>query len=179
VPHKGQKHLVDAMPHVLREIPDAHLVIFGEGELRQPLERQIKELHLEKHVLLPGFREDVVQLMKSADLFVTSSVTEGLGSTALDAMAMRLPVVGTHAGGIPEVVVHGETGLLMPPGDARALAGAIVRLLKDRALRERMGAAGHARVKDRFGVSRLLAGTLRAYEFASKAPQRPAEPAPT
>ena len=95
VGHKGQKHLIDAMPLVLREVPDAHLVILGEGELRAPLEKQIKQLSLGKRVLLPGFREDVMSLMKSADLFVMSSVTEGLGSAVLDAMAMGHAVVGT------------------------------------------------------------------------------------
>jgi L-malate glycosyltransferase len=170
VGHKGQKHLVDAMPIVLRQVPDAHLIIFGEGELRQPLERQIKDLRLEKHVLLPGFREDVLQLAKSIDLFVMSSVTEGLGSTVLDAMAMKLAVVGTIAGGIPEAVVNGETGILVPPGDPRALAGAIVRLLKDRPLRQKMAEAGFARVSRHFGVSRLLTGTLAAYERAAKLP---------
>jgi glycosyltransferase involved in cell wall biosynthesis len=119
-------------------------------------------------VLLPGFREDVLQLMKSADLFVMSSVTEGLGSTVLDAMAMRLAVVGTRAGGIPEAVVHGETGLLVPPAEPRELAGAIARLLKDPALRKRMGDAGHARVADQFGVGRLLEGTLQAYRRAAR-----------
>lgn len=168
VGHKGQKFLVEAMPHVLSQVPDAHLLIFGEGELRAPLEKQVRELGLEKHVLLPGFREDVLQLMKSADLFVMSSITEGLGSTVLDGMAMRLAVVGTRAGGIPEAVVHGETGLLVAPGEARELAGAIVRLLKDPALRQRMGAAGHARVADRFGVGRLLEGTLQAYRRAAR-----------
>jgi glycosyltransferase involved in cell wall biosynthesis len=168
VGHKGQKHLLDAMPHVLREVPDAHLVILGEGELRPQLERQIKELHVDKHALLAGFREDVLQLAKSADLFVMSSITEGLGSTALDAMAMKLAVVGTRAGGIPEAVVHGETGLLVAPGDPRALAGAIVRLLKDTPLRERMGEAGAARVAEHFGVARLLNGTLQAYQTAQR-----------
>jgi glycosyltransferase involved in cell wall biosynthesis len=168
VAHKGQKFLLEAMPHVLGQVPDAHLLIFGEGELRAPLEKQIKELGLEKHVLLPGFREDVLQLMKSADLFVMSSITEGLGSTVLDAMAMRLAVVGTRAGGIPEAVVHGETGLLVAPGDARELGGAMVRLLKDPALRQRMGAAGHVRVADQFGVGRLLEGTLQAYRRAAR-----------
>jgi glycosyltransferase involved in cell wall biosynthesis len=175
VPHKGQKHLVDAMPQVLGEVPDAHLVVFGDGELRPQLERQIKELRLEKHVLLAGFRQDVLQLMKSADLFAMSSVTEGLGSTILEAMAMKLPVVGTHAGGIPEAVVHGDTGLLVPPADPRALAGAIVRLLKDAALRQRMGAAGLACVTDHFGVGNLLTGTLRAYKKAAGLPH-PSEP---
>jgi glycosyltransferase involved in cell wall biosynthesis len=168
VGHKGQKFLVEAMPHVLSQVPDAHLVIFGEGELRVPLERQIKDSRLEKHVLLPGFREDVLQLMKSADLFVMSSVTEGLGSTVLDAMAMRLAVVGSRAGGIPEAVVHGETGLLVAPGEPRELAGAIVRLLKDPALRQQMGGAGYARVADQFGVGRLLEGTLQAYRRAAR-----------
>jgi glycosyltransferase involved in cell wall biosynthesis len=163
VAHKGQKHLIDAMPGVLRQVPDAHLVIFGEGELRGALERQVKELRLEKHVLLPGFRPDVLQLMKSADLFVMSSVTEGLGSTVLDAMAMRLPVVATKAGGIPEAVVHSRTGLLVEVGDEEALAGAIVRLLKDAGLRRRLGEAGHAYVAEHFGVGRLLEGTLAAY----------------
>ena len=163
VAHKGQKHLIEAMPLVLRELPDAHLVIFGEGELRSALERQVKELRLEKHVLLPGFRADVLQLMKTADLFVMSSVTEGLGSTVLDAMAMRLAVVATKAGGIPEAVLHGQTGLLVETAEPREMAGAIVRLLKDAAFRKRLGDAGHAHVTEQFGVGRLLEGTLAAY----------------
>src|SRR5690606_30249362 len=129
VGHKGQRYLIDAMPIVMQEVPDVHLVILGEGELRPALERQIKDLGLEKRIRLPGFREDVLQLVKSADLFVMSSITEGLGSAVLDAMAMGLAVAGTRAGGIPEAVVHGETGLLVPPGEAAALAAAMVRLL--------------------------------------------------
>lgn len=167
VDHKGQRYLIEAMPRVLRAVPDAHLVVFGEGDLRPALERQIKELHMDKHVILAGFREDVLQLVKSADLFVMSSVTEGLGSTVLDAMAMRLAVVGTRAGGIPEAVVDGTTGLLVPTADPAALAGAMVRLLKDAALRTRMGAAGHRRVADHFGVARFLEATLRAYRRAA------------
>ncbi len=106
----------------------------------------MKELHLERAVRLPGFREDVLSLMKSADLFVMSSVTEGLGSAVLDAMAMGLAVVGTRAGGIPEAVVHGSTGLLVPPGEPKPLAAAIVRLLKDPLLRAQYGHAGRTRV---------------------------------
>jgi L-malate glycosyltransferase len=166
VPHKGQKFLVQAMPQVLHDVPDAHLIVFGEGELRPALERQIRELHLEKHVVLAGFRPDVLQLMKSADLFVMSSVTEGLGSTVLDAMAMKLAVVGTRAGGIPEAVVDGETGVLVAPGHPAELATAIVRLLKNPALRARMGEAGLARVTEHFGVGRMLQQTLKAYRRA-------------
>ncbi|MEO8680835.1 MAG: glycosyltransferase [Vicinamibacterales bacterium] len=163
VGHKGQRHLVDAMPLVMREVADAHLVIFGEGELRAPLEKQVKHLSLEKRVLLPGFREDVLALVKSADLFVMSSVTEGLGSAVLDAMAMGLAVVGTRAGGIPEAVIDTETGLLVEPGVAEPLAAAIVRLLRNPALRRDYGEAGRTRVRECFGVDRLVEGTLATY----------------
>jgi glycosyltransferase involved in cell wall biosynthesis len=163
VGHKGQKYLIDAMPLVLREVPDAHLVIFGEGDLRAPLEKQVKQLSLGKRVLLPGFREDVMSLMKSADLVVMPSVTEGLGSAVLDAMAMGHAVVGTRAGGIPEAIVHEETGLLVETADPKALAAAIVRLLKDAELRKQFGDAGRERVNRHFGVDRLVEGTLEAY----------------
>lgn len=163
VSHKGQRHLIEAMPLVMREVPDAHLVIFGEGDLRGVLEKQVKHLSLDKRVLLPGFREDVLALVKSSDLFVMSSVTEGLGSAVLDAMAMGLAVVGTRAGGIPEAVVDGQTGLLAEPGAPAPLAAAIVRLLKDPGLRRRYGEAGRIRVSECFGVDRLVDGTLAAY----------------
>jgi glycosyltransferase involved in cell wall biosynthesis len=177
VPHKGQKFLVEAMPVVRREVPDAQLVILGEGELRPALEKQVRDLGLEKHVILAGFREDVLSLMRSADLFAMSSVTEGLGSAVLDAMAFGLAVVGTRAGGIPEAVSDGDTGLLVRPGDAAALAAAIVTLLKDPAQRQGMGEAGRRRVADRFGVARLVEGTLAAYRRAAGRPHV-AEPPP-
>jgi len=164
VGHKGQRFLIEAMPQVIREVPDAHLVIFGEGELRAPLEKQIKQLNLTKRVLLPGFREDVLSLMKTADLFVMSSVTEGLGSAVLDAMAMGHAVVGTRAGGIPEAIVPGETGLLVEPADATSLAQAIVTLLKNRDLRRQFGEAARRRVAEHFGVDRLIEGTLEVYQ---------------
>ena len=163
VGHKGQRYLVEAMPLMLREIPDAHLIIFGEGELRSALERQVKHLSLTKRVLLPGFREDVLSLMKTADLFVMSSVTEGLGSAVLDAMAMGLAVVGTTAGGIPEVVVPDVTGELVPPSEPQPLAAAMVKLLKDPDLRRLYGAAGRRHVAENFGVDRLVEGTLTCY----------------
>ncbi|MGE3277407.1 MAG: glycosyltransferase [Vicinamibacterales bacterium] len=170
VGHKGQRHLVDAMPLVRREIPDAHAIIFGEGDQRPALEKQIRDRHLEKHVLLAGFREDVLQLVKSTDLFVMSSVTEGLGSAVLDAMAMGLAVVGTRAGGIPEAVKDGRTGLLVPPGDAKALAAAIIALLKDPDRRAALGRAGQERVAAEFGVERLVERTLAAYRRTAGLP---------
>ena len=93
-----------------------------------------------------------------------SSVTEGLGTSLLDAMAAARPVVATTAGGIPEVVVDGETGLLVPPRDAHRLAEAVIALLSSPAECERMGRAGLARVQERFSAERMVAGTLAVYE---------------
>jgi glycosyltransferase involved in cell wall biosynthesis len=162
-PHKGQRHLVAAAARVVREVPDARFLIVGEGELREVLEKQIKSLALERHVMLTGFRPDAIGLMKSFDLFVMSSVTEGLGSAALEAMACNRPVVATRAGGLPEAIDDGRTGLLVDPGDEAALAGAIVTLLRDAERRAIMGAAGRARVIAEFSVERMVRDTIAAY----------------
>jgi glycosyltransferase involved in cell wall biosynthesis len=164
VPHKGQRHLVEAAAIVVRQIPDARFVIAGEGELRGALERQIRDRHLEKHVMLLGFRPDVLSLHKIFDVFVMSSVTEGLGTSLLDAMACGKPVVATMAGGIPEVVEDGLTGLLVPTRDPEAMARAIVRLLNDAGLRRQMGEAAVLRARERFSVERMVLDTLRVYQ---------------
>ena len=117
VPHKGQRHLIEAAHLVVQQLPDVRFVILGEGELREHLERLVREHHLEKHVLLPGFRIDVLGCIKGFDLFVMSSVTEGLGTSLLDAMACSKAIVATTAGGIPEVVDDEVTGLLVEPRD--------------------------------------------------------------
>lgn len=171
VGHKGQRDLIDAAALVLRSVPDACFVIAGEGELRPQLEAQIKHLGLEKHVLLTGFRPDVLSLLKAFDLFVMSSTTEGLGTSILDAMACRRAVVGTRAGGIPEAIADGETGRLVPVGDAKALAAAIVTLLRDGALRESYGRAGRARVEAHFTVERMVRATLDAYAALAGTPR--------
>src|SRR5437867_2260019 len=170
VPHKGQRYLVEAAHLVVQDMPDVRFVILGEGELREHLEKQIHEHHLEKHVLLPGFRTDVLGCIKGFDIFAMCSVTEGLGTSLLDAMACARPIVATDAGGIPEIVEDGVNGLLVAPRDAAALATAIVRLLKDEGLRRRMGEAGLARVRERFTVDRMVAGTAAVYERVAGRP---------
>ncbi len=163
VPHKGQRYLIEAAHLVVQQVPDARFVILGEGELREHLEKQVHEHHLEKHVLLPGFRTDALGCIKGFDLFVMSSVAEGLGTSLLDAMACARPIVATRAGGIPEIVEDEVNGLLVPPRDHTALAHAIVRALKDEDLRRRMGEAGFARVRERFTVERMVAETAAVY----------------
>ena len=171
VPHKGQRYLVDAAARLLPEQPDARIIIAGEGELRAALEQQIRHHHLEKHVILAGFRPDILSLHKAFDLFVMSSVTEGLGTSLLDAMACGRAVVATRVGGIPEVVKDGETGILVPPRDPAALAAAISRLLGDAALRQQMGANGLARAQARFTAERMVQRTLAVYEGTANNPK--------
>jgi glycosyltransferase involved in cell wall biosynthesis len=163
VPHKGQRHLIEAAHLVVQQMPDVRFLILGEGELRDMLERHVRDHHLEKHVFLPGFRTDVLGCMKSFDLFVMSSVTEGLGTALLDAMACGTAIVATRTGGIPEVVEDGATGRLVPPRDHAAMAQAILALLRDDEQRRRMGEAGLARVQTRFSVERMVAETAAVY----------------
>ena len=163
VPHKGQRHLIEAAHLVVRQIPDARFVILGEGELREQLQHHVHEHHLEKHVLLPGFRTDVLGCLKGFDLFAMSSVTEGLGTSLLDAMACSKAIVATRTGGIPEIVEDQVNGLLVAPRDHAAMARAIVDLLKDDARRLGMGEAGFTRGGDRFTVERMVAGTAAVY----------------
>ncbi len=164
VPHKGQRYFIEAAHLVIRQIPDARFVILGEGELRDHLTRLVHEHRLEKHVLLPGFRTDVLGCIKAFDLFVMSSVTEGLGTSLLDAMACERAIVGTRTGGIPEVVFEGRNGVLVQPRDSVALAAAIVRLLSDHDARARMAANGAALVRERFTVERMVSETAKVYD---------------
>ncbi len=164
VPHKGQRYLVDAFASVVRAVPDARLVILGQGELHESLVKQIHNLGLDRHVLLPGFRTDVLSLMKTADIFVMSSTMEGLGTSLLDAMGCARPIVATDTGGIPEVVVDDETGLLVPPRHADALADALITLLKDEERARRYATAGYERVHRRFSVDHMVRETIGVYE---------------
>jgi glycosyltransferase involved in cell wall biosynthesis len=165
VGHKGQRFLVEAAPRVLEACPRARFVIVGDGVLRPELERQARDLGVADRVLFPGFREDVPTLLRLFDVFCFPSVMEGLGTSLLDAMALGLPVVSTRAGGIPEVVRDDVDGLLVEPGDAAALADALLGVLGDAGLAARLGAAARERV-GAFSVGRMVAGTLAAYEWA-------------
>ena len=171
VPHKGHRYLIEAAATVVRRVPDARFVIVGEGELETALKRQVKDLHLERQVLLTGFRPDALSLQMGFDLFAMSSVTEGMGSALLDAMAMGQATVATRAGGIPEVIVDGQTGILVQTRDAHALASAIVRLLEEPDRRTRFGAAGYERVRQCFSVEQMLQRTIDAYDHLADTPR--------
>jgi glycosyltransferase involved in cell wall biosynthesis len=142
----------------------ARFVVFGEGAQRPALERMIDQANLRAHFVLPGFRGDLDQLLPNADLFVLPSFTEGLPNVVLEASAAGVPVVATAVGGTPEVVAHGRTGLLVPPGDATALAERIIELLRDEPRRRQLGAAGRQLVGARFSFEAQTAAYLRLFE---------------
>jgi glycosyltransferase involved in cell wall biosynthesis len=164
LPQRGHQHFIEAAALVVREVPDARFVIVGDGELRDALERQIKDKHLERHIMLAGFRTDALELTKGFDIFAVSSAHEGMCVALVEAMAAGKPAVATRVGGIPEVVVDGETGVLVEPRDAPAMAQALTRLLEDDALRQRMGAAARTRARERFTSDRMVREIAELYE---------------
>jgi glycosyltransferase involved in cell wall biosynthesis len=132
-PHKAQDVLLDALS-LLRATDKFRCFVVGEGALRADLEAKASSLSLA--VVFTGFRSDALEFIRLADVFVMSSRLEGLGTSIMDAQALGAPVVATRTGGIPEIVEDGVTGLLAEPGDARALAGALSRMLRDAELRD-------------------------------------------
>ncbi len=161
--HKGHKYLLDAVPDVLKIFPNAVFLIIGKGELEEALKKQVKELDITGNVIFAGFRKDVGELLSMMELFVLPSHLEGLCTSLMDAMLMKLPVVATTAGGIPEVVVDKKTGILAPPKSPKALADAIIQLLSNKEKAKEMGESGLKRVKTMFNVSRMVEGTEKAY----------------
>jgi glycosyltransferase involved in cell wall biosynthesis len=161
---KGFDVLLQAMAQVRGGAGGSRLVLGGDGLLAGDLARQVAELGLQQRVELCGFVADVPGFLSRAGLFALASRSEGLGLVLVEAMAAGRPVVATRVGGIPEVVVDGETGLLVPPGDPGALAAGIQRLLDDPDLARRMGEAGQQRAQALFSAERMAAQTGALYE---------------
>lgn len=138
--HKDYPNLLRAARLVLDRAPDTTFVAVGDGPLHAQVAALARELGLGRRFLLMGFREDVGSFLKSFDLFVLASKTEGMGTSILDAQALGLPVVACRAGGIPEIVADRETGLLVPTGDPAALAAALLEAIGDPELRAALGA---------------------------------------
>jgi len=162
--HKGHQYLIKATKILKEHSPKIKVIIVGGGPLRMELDRQVKESHVEDIVYFLGFRKDVPQILSSLDLFVLSSYLEGLGSSILDAMACRLPVVATKVGGIPEVVVHRETGILVPPRNPQAIARAILKLYNDKILAARLGQKGYEVVHRKFSSEAMAEKIVNLYK---------------
>jgi glycosyltransferase involved in cell wall biosynthesis len=165
-PQKGLETLIEAAPKVARAVPDAGFLIVGDGPLRAGLERAARASGA--GVVFAGERRDVQDLMRGARALALPSVYEGLPLVALEAMACGLPVVASGVDGVPEAVEDGETGVLVPPGDAERLADALIGLLRDPAKAEAMGRRGRARVEAHFSAERMVEETQAVYEACLK-----------
>jgi len=169
---KGQAEFVRAAAEVAARFGEGvEFVIVGEdasraGENRARVERLVAELGLERRVSLLGRRDDVADVLASFDLLVSASRTEAFGMALVEAMACGVPVVATATEGAREIVADGATGLIVPIGDACALAASVVSLLEDAPRRLELGARARESVRARFGLERMIAATERVYAEA-------------
>jgi glycosyltransferase involved in cell wall biosynthesis len=173
-PEKGHLTLLDAWPHVLRRVPDAYLLMVGEGSHREALAARAAENRVAHRVVFTGRRDDVPAVTAALDVAVLPSHREAQGLSILEAMALSRPVVASDVGGIPEMIEDGVTGLLVPHDQPEALAAAIVRLLTDHSLADTIARAAHDLVHDRFCVQVMVRSVEEIYTIGARS-ARPAE----
>jgi glycosyltransferase involved in cell wall biosynthesis len=164
-PEKGHRYLLAAWPEIAEAVPGAWLLLIGSGSMTDALRAQTLSLAPPacRRVAFVGEQTDVVALTQSLDLAVLPSLREAQGIALLEAMAARVPVVASRVGGIPETIRDGVDGLLVPPADSDALAGAIVRVARNVGLRDRLAVAGRRRVEDRFSVDDAVRRVAATY----------------
>jgi glycosyltransferase involved in cell wall biosynthesis len=180
VAFKGFEHLIDACAELARRGLDFTCEIIGDGPLRDTLQKKIEMLNLSLRVNLLGSlsQEVVLEKLRSADIFALASVTDRQGASdvfptvIIEAMAAARPVVSTRLAGIPESVIHGETGLLVSSGDTNGLSQALEQLIRDPELRARYGRAGHTRIEQHFRIEQTVAPLLQLFERISVGPNR-------
>lgn len=170
VPIKGHAILISAAAEVIRTHPTTHFVIVGEGALERELQDQGKMLSLEDHLhFVKAWGEEAWAWMASFDLFVLPSLNEGMGRVLIEAMAFGKPVVASRVGGIPEIVLDGKTGILVPPKDPKRLAEAVIRLLSDPERARQMGEEGKKRIDSRFSADAMVLRIDHLYQELLKA----------
>jgi glycosyltransferase involved in cell wall biosynthesis len=162
-PQKDPHTFVRAMAVVRRTVPTVQALMVGDGPLRGEVEELICQLNLSSTIHLTGFRTDAESLIAASDVTCLSSVQEGTSGVLIDALRLERPVAATAAGGTPEVVEDGVTGLLVPVGDSERLGAAVARLLTERSLAARLAAAGKESVA-RFSIECTVERTMRVYE---------------
>ncbi len=166
---KDHATAIRTLARVVQQRPDARLVLVGEGPERGKIEEQVRRSGIEANVRMLGLRKDVARLLAATDLFLLTSISEGIPLTPIEAMAAGVPVVSTNVGGVGEVVEDGVTGLLAPSGNDEALAGHVLRLAADEALRRRLAESGRRRARQMFSEGRMHADYLRLYEELARA----------
>lgn len=162
-PQKGLTYLISAMPTILAAHPDTHVLLVGDGPLHDDLLAQARALGVDHRIHFAGYRANTAEFLRAMDLFVLPSLYEGMPLSILEAMGAALPIVATAVDGTPEAVAHGETGLLIPPKDPRALAEAVISLLGNRQRAASMGRRGRARAEAQFSETAMLERIGRVY----------------
>ncbi len=142
VPVKGPEFLIKAAKYIISEYPDTYFIFTGDGPLEQDLKRKALEMGISENIIFLGWRNDVAKIISIYDIFVLPSLNEGMGRVLVEAMALGKPIVASNIGGIPDLVIHGKNGFLVPPKDPEELAKYIQILLEDEEKREKMGLAG-------------------------------------
>ncbi|HEU5300098.1 MAG TPA: glycosyltransferase, partial [bacterium] len=163
VPDKDPVGFVAAARAVAGVLPEARFLVVGDGPLRPRVQEAVEREGLAGVVIMTGERPDIPELLATMDVVVLTSRWEGMPMVVLEAMASARPVVAPRLGGLTEVIEDGVTGRLTPPGDERAIAEAVIALLRDAPARRRMGEQGRARVRERFSLERMVAQTLAVY----------------
>jgi glycosyltransferase involved in cell wall biosynthesis/GT2 family glycosyltransferase len=171
---KGHQYTVEAIPSILKSCPQARFLFVGEGPTQARLADRVRQLGLQPYVTFAGAREDIPEILSALDIFLLTSLYEGLPLSILEAMAVGLPVVATSVSGTPEAVTEQHTGLLIPPEDSQAVASAVVRLVKDPESRRRMGANGRKLVHRRFDKSLMVGQVEHIYQNLVDRQRRPA-----
>jgi glycosyltransferase involved in cell wall biosynthesis len=164
-PRKGYQVLLEAATSIAQRVPEVYFVLVGDGPVRHEMEKLAKKLGVTNQTLFLGSRRDFREIMATFDVFVLPSLEfESLPYVVLEAMGAAKPIVGTRVGGIPEEIVHGVTGIVVPPGDAQALSHAIVDLLQNPAKAKSMGKAGQKRLEMAFSTNKFIKETTKIYE---------------
>lgn len=159
IPSKGIQHLLDAIPLIRNRCGDVRFIIVGTGPYEEALKMRARTLGVEGQVIFTGYVTSVWDYLAAMDIFVLPTLSEGLGISVLEAMAMGRPVVASNVGGIPEVVEHGRNGYLVPPGNSAALASAVISLIEDVHRRRIFGQEGRQRVMANFSVESMVRAT--------------------
>lgn len=162
-PEKGHRVLLEAAPAIVAKEPRVRFLLLGSGSMHGDLKQLIDRHRLDAHVVLAGFRTDIPACLAAADLYVQPSLSEGLGTSVLEACAAGLPVVASRTGGIPDIVIHESSGLLVETGSSPQLAEAVCRLLADAGLRARLGDAARRHVAETFSIDALVGGSEEVY----------------
>jgi glycosyltransferase involved in cell wall biosynthesis len=162
-PQKSPQDFIRLAFLVNQTLPETKFLLIGDGALRTKIEKLIRKFNLEKQVILTGWRNDIPAILSSTDVFVLTSLWEGLPISVLEAMASGRPVISTNTGGVEEVILEGKTGFLVFPGDVASMSEKLLILLKDKDSRIKMGEAAKDSLNDGFTLTRMVSQTANLY----------------